>query len=339
MDALTDILAVADTRGTVLGCTGFAVPWGILFDRGEKDGTGPVMHVVAEGTCCLRAGGHLPQDLGPGDIVLMPRGGPHILSDHPESRALSLQRATDRNAALMQTHAGDVTTVLSVGFTLDLMAPGRVMESLPEPMILRADTIARHPQLSLLVQLMRTEARAPGAAGAGLVLPRLLDSLLALVLRAWLHECPGQIAPSWLKGLTDPGIAQVLDDLHAHPADAWTLRTMSLSAGLARATFARRFADLVGETPKAYLNRWRLELAAARICAGATTIEAAGAAFGYSSAAAFARAFRREFGIAPSDLRRTVVSDAPASAHGASHPAGVAPEADIAPPAFLSTPV
>ncbi len=337
MDALTDVLAVADTRGTVLGCTGFAVPWGILFDQGEKSATGPVMHVVADGTCCLRAGGHLPQELGPGDVVLMPQGGPHILSDHPESRAVSLQRAKDRNAALMQTHTGEVTTVLSLGFQLDLMAPGRVMDALPEPMVLRADTIARHPQLSLLVQLMRTEARAPGA-GAGLVLPRLLDSLLALVLRAWLAECPGQIAPSWLKGLTDPGVAQVLNDLHAHPADGWTLRTMSLSAGLARATFARRFADLVGETPKAYLNRWRLELAAARICAGTTTIEAAGAAFGYSSAAAFARAFRREFGIAPSDLRRTLVNDAPEPAIAGQHRASPAPDPAIAPPAFLSSP-
>lgn len=331
MDTLTDILRVADVTGRALHQGAFAVPWGVLFEADEA--AGPVLHVVADGACCLRAGGHLPEDLAPGDLVLMAQGGAHILSDHPESRALTLTRARDRNAALMQTHDGATATLLSVAYTVTLMDPAPLLRALPEPLILRAETIARHPQLALMVQLMRTEAVAPGA-GSGLIVPRLLDSLLALVLRTYIMEAPHMIGPSWLRGLTDPNIAQVLDDLHADPAEGWTLNTMSLSAGLSRAAFARRFAETVGATPKAYLNTWRLELAAARIRADDIPIEEASAAYGYKSPAAFSRAFRRLFGIAPSDLRKPDTGAAPVVR--ATIPAVSVDEPDLTPPAFVS---
>ena len=301
MDALSSIFSAARLSGRIDSLTTFALPWGVLFEEAATPRT--VVHLVAEGTCCLRTGGHLPEYLGTGDLVIVPSGGSHILSDHPESRALPLARARDRNAALLQTYAGQTLTLMTVTYAQDMAGKTSILTGLPEPLILRAEEIAKHPQLSLLVDLMRSEAKATGA-GSGLVLPRLLDSLLALALRAWLETGPQDLQPSWLKGLTDPGIAQALADMHDAPSDDWTLRTMALSAGLARATFARRFSDLVGETPVSYLNRWRMVLAAHRIKDGELSVEAAAQAHGYASAAAFSRAFRRTFGMPPSRLRQ-----------------------------------
>ncbi|KNG94665.1 AraC family transcriptional regulator [Pseudaestuariivita atlantica] len=302
MDALTSIFSAARLTGRIECLGSFALPWGVLFEE-KPDTPCATLHLVADGGCCLRCGGHLPERLASGDLVLIPSGAAHILSDHPESRALTLSRALDRNAALLQTHMGPTATVMTVSYSQDMVAPGSILAALPEPMILRADQIAKNPQLHLLVELIRTEAAASGT-GAGLVLPRLLDSLLALTLRVWVEAHGTDLPPSWLKGLTDPGIAQMLDDIHAHPGDNWTLRTMSLSAGLARATFARRFGEMVGQTPMAYLNHWRMILAAHRIKDGELSVEAAAQTYGYSSAAAFSRAFRRDFGMAPSRLRR-----------------------------------
>ena len=43
------------------------------------------------------------------------------------------------------------------------------------------------------------------------------------------------------------------------------MATLAAAAGVSRATLARRFADLVGEPPMAFLTGWRLALAADRL--------------------------------------------------------------------------
>ena len=68
-------------------------------------------------------------------------------------------------------------------------------------------------------------------------------------------------------------------------------------------TFARRFAHLVGETPVAYLTRWRLCLAAKMLKDRGATVEQAAYPAGFESAATFSRAFKRQYGIPPAQFR------------------------------------
>ena len=72
--------------------------------------------------------------------------------------------------------------------------------------------------------------------------------------------------------------------------------------GVTTRTLTRRFARATGETPGQVYVRLRLDAGRRALEAGAGVADAAFRA-GYSDASAFARAMRRRFGTAPSELR------------------------------------
>ena len=80
---------------------------------------------------------------------------------------------------------------------------------------------------------------------------------------------------------------------------------LAREAAVSRATLARRFTDVVGESPMAYLARWRMELAAER-SATPTRRSSRWGRVGYSSPFAFTAAFRRAHGVPPRTFRRMV---------------------------------
>ena len=82
-----------------------------------------------------------------------------------------------------------------------------------------------------------------------------------------------------------------------------TLDTMALRSGWSRFHFHRAFRRVVGETPKQYLLRTRLERAAAALTATDASLLAVSRAAGFKSHEVFARAFRRHFGRTPQRYR------------------------------------
>ncbi|NEC24913.1 helix-turn-helix transcriptional regulator, partial [Streptomyces parvus] len=75
-------------------------------------------------------------------------------------------------------------------------------------------------------------------------------------------------------------------------------------AGASRAAFARRFTELVGQPPMAYLAGWRIGLAAELLRDTDLTVEAVARRVGYSGAFALSAAFKRVRGSRPSEHRR-----------------------------------
>ncbi|MEV0197184.1 helix-turn-helix transcriptional regulator [Nonomuraea sp. NPDC050691] len=63
---------------------------------------------------------------------------------------------------------------------------------------------------------------------------------------------------------------------------------------------------MVGEPPMAYLTRWRMTLAARLLRDSDIPLTTVAAQTGYSTEFAFAKAFKREYGIAPGARRRQV---------------------------------
>ena len=66
---------------------------------------------------------------------------------------------------------------------------------------------------------------------------------------------------------------------------------------------ARRFTELVGEPPMAYLTGWRLALAADLLREPDATLGAVARRVGYASPYALSTAFRRVRGMSPSQHR------------------------------------
>jgi AraC-like DNA-binding protein len=136
----------------------------------------------------------------------------------------------------------------------------------------------------------------------------LLDSLLDVILVQALREqlaADLDAAPAWFRALADPAVGAALRAIHADPAREWTVAGLAAEASLSRASFARRFTQLLGLAPLGYVTNWRMALAREQLRAGDTGLAAIAHSLGYASEFSFAAAFKRHHGIAPGRWRAT----------------------------------
>lgn len=82
-----------------------------------------------------------------------------------------------------------------------------------------------------------------------------------------------------------------------------SLAALSRQVGLSPAHFHRRFQAAVGETPRAYVARVRVERAAFRLVMHDASVLAIALECGFRNHETFIRTFRRQFGRAPGDYR------------------------------------
>lgn len=302
MDVLADVLSIARVGATVVAHAELVPPWGLEID--------PIaqchVHVVVRGHCWLRiANEEQHVRLNAGDVVLIRAGVGHSICDDPKTKPAPhrdvLGAMPARIASLPRARAHETTFVLCAKYLFQGASAHPLTSLLPPLIHLTAQEAERHVQLQLLLQLLGREA-TEGGTGTELVVPRLVDSLLVFVVRAWLAGQP-LTASGWFGALRDPQISKALGLMHERPAAAWSLEDLAHQVGQSRATFARRFLELVGETPVAYLTRWRMCLAAKLLSETALSLDEIAPRVGYQTAAAFSRAFRRSLGSAPGSFR------------------------------------
>jgi AraC-like DNA-binding protein len=82
--------------------------------------------------------------------------------------------------------------------------------------------------------------------------------------------------------------------------------SLAVALGVSRASLARRFTELVGEPPMAFLTGWRLALAADLLREPDATLAAVARQVGYGSPFALSAAFKRVRGISPREFRTAV---------------------------------
>ena len=80
-----------------------------------------------------------------------------------------------------------------------------------------------------------------------------------------------------------------------------TATSMPSAAGTSRSTLARNFSASVGEAPMSFLTRRRLDVAREHLRRGSMRLDEIAGCVGYSSAFALSKAYKREFGVAPSE--------------------------------------
>lgn len=91
-----------------------------------------------------------------------------------------------------------------------------------------------------------------------------------------------------------------------------SLASLEARAGWSRFHLHRAFRRIVGETPKQYTLRLRLERAAGRLIATDERVTAIALDAGFASHEVFTRAFNRQFGQSPAGYRRMPLRRAPA---------------------------
>ena len=90
----------------------------------------------------------------------------------------------------------------------------------------------------------------------------------------------------------------------SEPGLDWTVDSLAADVGVSRATLARRFISRTGDSPAAFLTRWRMDVAARRLRDTDDTVAAIAHSLGYTSEFAFNRAFTRERRISPGRYRK-----------------------------------
>jgi AraC family transcriptional regulator len=95
----------------------------------------------------------------------------------------------------------------------------------------------------------------------------------------------------------------LLVHIQAHLDEDLSLDVLSAKASLSPSHFQRTFQAVVGETPKDYVARLRLERAAFRLMIHDETLLDIALDCGFQNHETFTRAFRRRFGMAPSGYR------------------------------------
>ncbi|MCP4445065.1 MAG: AraC family transcriptional regulator [Myxococcales bacterium] len=151
-----------------------------------------------------------------------------------------------------------------------------------------------------ILELIADEVRAE-RQGAAVVLKSLAEVLMVHALREHI-ESEGE-SPAWLYALRDDKVARVLSMIHEAPASKHSVADMAAHVGLSRSELFARFSALVGEPPAKYSTRWRMHLATQALIREQANLAEVAERIGYSTEAAFSKAFKRFMGGAPGAYR------------------------------------
>lgn len=160
------------------------------------------------------------------------------------------------------------------------------------------------PDMAGLIRLLRIEGE-DRRCGSDTVLDRLGEVLMVRLLRTQIER--GATSAGILGGLADPRLSRAIVAVHEKPGKHWRSDDLAEIAGLSLSRFAELFVDVVGDTPMAYLRRWRMTLAHQDLEKG-ERVQTVARRYGYGSSEALNRSFRKQFGASPKEVRMSANS-------------------------------
>lgn len=329
MDALSDLLSAVRLDGAVYVNAEFTAPWCVATQYGLHSAAPKLpdtdhvvfFHLLTDGSCLARlAGGMQEIRVEAGDLLLLAHDDLHVLGSD-----LTLPYAEVRNVppegGLLEFRAGGggAATKFICGYlACDRRASRALLGSLPPMLRISLGDVSRSGWLADLLRLGVEESRAQ-RPGSQSLLAKLSELAFTEALRRYAQSNPPELK-GWLAGLQDPYVGRALALLHGEPTRGWTVEELSREVALSRSALADRFAGTIGLPPMQYLTQWRLTLAAQALRAGSESITRIAERSGYDSDAAFARAFKREFGVPPTVWRKTEASGPAVASAGRAAP-------------------
>lgn len=308
MDVLTGLF-VGDPQGPAfLLRTQFVAPFALTI----ADGAPLTVLLASRGDLTVQHAGQtivVPES----HLVLVRGDRPWSLADRADSEIRAIIHPGQR----CETPAGDplaerwslgirtwgnaddasATHVVLVGTYEHVPETGRrTLEALPPALLVPEGAIDPGVLAMFADEVVRDDVAQP------VVLSRALDLVVVLAVRHWMRQTES-LAPGVLRGLADPVVGPAIRLMQAEPAERWTIQSLARRVGVSRAALAKRFADLVGTTPIAFLTDWRLSIAADRLTTSSDSIGTIANEVGYGSAFALSTAFKRRFGVSPHHYR------------------------------------
>ena len=245
------------------------------------------LHIIEEGDVVVRTDAdQRAEHASRGDVVLLPRGDSHHITD-----------AAERDA-------GEPARWLCGTFTIGDPQASHLLGSLPAVIVLRgAGGGPALEGLEVARRMLLFEMQSP-SQGSAVMVARILDLIFIQILRAWAAGADPE--PNWLAGALDPQIGPALSAIHRGPGHDWTVEELARACCLSRSAFAARFVARVGKPPATYLAHVRLDAAIDLLRDTTRPIANIAQSVGYTSEAAFSRAFKNRYGTPPARWRRDV---------------------------------
>lgn len=296
MDPLSELLSLLKPRSYITAGFDAGGDWSLRLD----DLAGRIKcYAVISGSCWLRLEeeGGAPIHLTAGDCFVLPSGRhARIASDLDLEPVLaSRSLSPDRDGETVVYNGGGDVFLAGSRFEVSGRHAERLLQTLPAVIHLRQAT--DQAMLRWSIELMMQELRE-AQPGAALIAQQLAHMMLVQALRIYMAETPDD-RTGWLAALAHPQLSAALGAIHADPGRRWTLGELAETAGMSRTVFARRFREVVGETPIGYATRWRMIIALERLSSSRDPLAQIAQSVGYESENAFNVAFKRVMGTAP----------------------------------------
>ena len=314
-DLLSDLLATVRVSGAVLFRAEFREPWGIAIP--EACDMLPILpgcvenvipfHVAEEGSFWVRAGDETPLRVSAGEAVLLPQGSAHRLGGEEEASTVPVGAVLphppwDEPPVVRHGGTGARANIVCGFVSCEDLLLDPFLRGLPPVLHAHPGPDPRSRWLETAIRYTAHEAARPGP-GSRLVLSRLVELMFVEVLRDHMRSADDAGTDGWRRRATRSSPVRSPRSTRA-PADPWTVDRLARRVGVSRTVLAERFARRLGLPPMHYVARWRLQVAANLLRTTSQPLKAIAQRAGYASEAAFGRAFKRQFGVAPANWRR-----------------------------------
>jgi len=305
MDPLSEILGTLNMKGMFYFRTSFAGKWGVSVPEYQQAAR---FHLVAQGQ--LNVG--LPSGknvlLNPGDIILIPHGSSHILSDSPRDEAPKLETVLedvgyDGNGLLVVGDGYDhkKTKLICGHFSFREGADHPLLRALPDHFIITPADRAENPLLEDVMRILLRQVFATNGSSIASV-TRLSETMFIEILR--MNLVGDESYDKIMSAFSDQKISRAISLIHSNPNKGWTVESLASEIGMSRTRFAHRFKELIQMGPMAYLFEWRLQKSLQLLESSTLNVQQIALETGYKSSAAFSRAFSGQFDCTPSEYRQ-----------------------------------
>jgi AraC-like DNA-binding protein len=311
MDPLSEVLSLLKPHSYITAGFDAGGRWALALD----DLAGRIKcYAIVSGTCWLTIQGvDEPTRLQAGDCFVLPSGRPAIIGSDPDvepTRASEVLADSRSGGRVTYNGGGDVFMVGS-RFEVNNRHAEVLLRTMPP--LIQVETSGDRARLRWSIELMMEELRE-ARPGWALVAQQLAHMMLVQALRLYLSD-RSRHDVGWFAALADPQLSAALKAMHADPAFPWTVEKLAARAGMSRSVFAERFRERTGETPIAYLTRWRMMLAGEKLVHSQDTLARIAGSLGYESEHAFSTAFKRVMGTSPRRYARAAFNAPGDSAH------------------------
>jgi len=310
MDVLSDILNIVTLKGSLYFRTQFAPPWGVNVPKYSNVAR---FHLVTRGQCWVRVAGDTERfAMNAGDLIVVPHGAEHDLSDAPDTPIESFDYVVDAsgfNGSGALVYGGEDTgapACLVCGhFAFDPNVGRILLDNLPPYILVKGFQSTDIGWIDDAMKFIAQEVQEE-APGAEAITNRLSEILFIQTIRHYAKDAKTGLMAS----LRDPQLGRALAAIHAEPSRDWSVDSLAQAAGLSRTVFSERMKEKIGLSPMQYLTQWRMELASRLLMKKSANLGRVAPEVGYQSVGAFIKAFKKHYGVGPGRYQKTMLAQA-----------------------------